>query len=109
MNFKKLLVQSLVWRGSYFFTLLLVNVFLSRYLQASVTGWVYYLSNILNLSWIILSISLESGFTYFASGKLIQAERLNWFQLVWTIVLTLFSFVIVFGYLHIETPLQGVS
>jgi len=42
MNFKKLLAQSIIWRGFYFFSVLLVNVFLSRYLKAAGSGNLYF-------------------------------------------------------------------
>ncbi len=99
MNFQKLLVESLVWRGFYFFTLLLVNVFLSRYLQAPGAGWVYYLSNIFSFSVIIVSVSLEAGVTYFSSGKIIERHRLISLTLGWSVVVTSVVIVAVFVYL----------
>lgn len=89
MNFQKLLLQSLIWRGVYFISMLLVNVFLSRYLQASSTGVVYYLSNIFSFSLILVSLSLESGVTFYASGNLIRKNKLIWFVMAWSLVVVL--------------------
>jgi O-antigen/teichoic acid export membrane protein len=85
MTFEKLLQQSLLWRGFYFITLLLVNVVLSRYLKADGSGWVYYLTNFFSLILLVASLSMESGYTYFASGNVIGHNKLAWFSLVWTI------------------------
>lgn len=111
MNFQKLLMQSLLWRGFYFFTLLLVNVFLSRYLQAAGSGWVYYLSNIFSFSIIIVSLCLESGITYFASGKIINSNKLLWFSLLASLIVSLIVIAGIYIYLLYEknapvTPAQ---
>ncbi len=84
MSFEKLLRQSLIWRGFYFFTLLLLNVVLSRVLQAEGVGWVYYLTNFFSLILLIASLSMESAYTYYASGNVIHQNKLAWFSLVWT-------------------------
>ena len=94
MTFEKLLQQSLVWRGFYFFTVLLVNVFLGRYLQADGSGWIYYVSNIFSLVVLVSSLSMESAFTFFASGNLISRHKLAWLSLLWSVVL---AFVILGG------------
>jgi O-antigen/teichoic acid export membrane protein len=86
MNFKKLLAQSLVWRSLYFASVLLVNVFMSRFLKASGTGNLYYLSNTFSFVQIILSLSLESGITYYASSKTITVSRLLWLSVLWSLI-----------------------
>jgi O-antigen/teichoic acid export membrane protein len=84
MTFEKLLQQSLLWRGFYFITLLLVNVVMSRYLQADGSGWIYYLTNFFSLILLVASLSMESAYTYFASGNTINHNKLAWFSLIWT-------------------------
>ncbi|HRH47662.1 MAG TPA: polysaccharide biosynthesis C-terminal domain-containing protein [Panacibacter sp.] len=108
MNFKKVLVQSLLWRGLYFFTLLLVNVFLSRYLKAEGAGWVYYLSNIFSFSLIIISVCIEAGITYFASGKIIEPGKLVWFTLVWNFVVCLMVLLAVSIYIFFEPEAAAI-
>lgn len=65
MTFEKLLQQSLIWRGFYFITVLLVNVILSRFLQADGAGWIYYITNFFSLILLVASLSMESGYTFF--------------------------------------------
>lgn len=85
MNFHKLLVQSLLWRGIYFITILLLNVFLARYLKAEGAGWVYYLTNWFSFLLIIASLSMESAVTYYASSNTINKHKLVWLSVVWTV------------------------
>jgi len=89
MQFQKLLRQSLVWRGLFFISLLLMNVVLSRYFKASGTGWIYYLSNFFTFIILVAGLSMESGVTYFASRLEIPPSRLAFFCLLWTIVVSL--------------------
>jgi O-antigen/teichoic acid export membrane protein len=89
MQFKNLLVQSLLWRGAYFISLLLVNVFLSRFLQASGIGWVYYLSNIFSFIQLLASLSIESAISFYAAGSLISYNKLLWFSIAWSFFSTL--------------------
>ncbi len=76
MGLKKLLTQSIIWRCFYFFSLLLVNVFLSRYLHAANTGSLYFITLIFSFMQVLLSLSAESGIIYFASGNIIERNKL---------------------------------
>jgi len=97
MNLQKLFVQSLLWRSVYFISVMLVNIFLSRYLQASVTGWLYYISNIFGLLQLVLGFSMDASITYFAAAKIIQPKKLLMLAVVWSIaaaiIVYIFSFI----------------
>jgi O-antigen/teichoic acid export membrane protein len=86
MNFKKLLAQSIFWRGFYFFSVLLVNVFLSRYLKAAGSGSLYFLTIIFSFLQVTLALGLEQGFTYFASGNVIERNKLTGLAGLWSII-----------------------
>lgn len=85
MNFKKLLAQSIIWRGLYFASVLLVNVFISRFLQASGTGSLYFITIIFSFMQVALSLGMESGITYFASGNKIPHNKLTPLIAIWSI------------------------
>ncbi len=91
MSLKKLLAQSIIWRGFYFFSILLVNVFLSRYLQAAITGNIYFITLVFSFMQVLLSLSAESGIIYFASGNIIQRNKLislaGWWSVIAGIVM----------------------
>jgi len=102
-------MQSLLWRGLYFITVLLLNIFLSRYLQAANTGFVYYLSNIFSFTLIIFSVSLESGITYFASGKIIDPKKLIWFTVAWSFAVAILALAAVYIYLFFTPGIPAIS
>jgi O-antigen/teichoic acid export membrane protein len=89
MNFHRLLVQSILWRGIYFITILILNIVLARYLKASGAGWVYYLTNWFSLMLLVSSLSMESAVTYYASNKRIAENRLVWMSFLWTTLVSL--------------------
>ncbi|MBS1731138.1 MAG: polysaccharide biosynthesis C-terminal domain-containing protein [Bacteroidetes bacterium] len=100
MNFKISLQQGLIWRSLYFLSLLLVNIFFSRYLKASTIGWVFYLTNIFAFVQLLASLSLESGITYFAASGKINANHLFWVSSTWSIVIGFISSFLLYFYLH---------
>lgn len=93
MSFQKQIAQSLVWRGSYFATILVMNIFLSRYFEAGNAGWIYYLSNNFSFLLILVGLTIENGVNYYASKQEINHHRLAWFSIVWTIMVALLVFI----------------
>ncbi len=85
MNFKKLLAQSITWRGLYFLSVLLVTVYVSRYMQAAGTGSLFFITIIFSFTQVALSLGMESGITYFASGNIIPRNQLTGIIAVWSI------------------------
>src|ERR1051326_6377406 len=86
MNFKRLLAQSIFWRGFYFFSVLLVNVFLSRYLKAAGTGNLYFLTIIFSFMQVVLALSFDAGITYFSSSRMIERNKLVTFVAAWSVI-----------------------
>ncbi len=86
MGLKKLFAQSIIWRGFYFFSILLVNVFLSRYLRAANTGNLYLITVIFSFVQTVLSLSAEAGIVYFASGNIIERNKLISLMGLWSVV-----------------------
>jgi O-antigen/teichoic acid export membrane protein len=98
MDLKKLLTQSIIWRGFYFFSLLLVNIFLSRYLQAAGAGNLYFITIILSFLQVVLSLGVESGVIYFASGNIIERNKLISLMGLWSVVAGLMTVGFVYVY-----------
>jgi len=94
MTLKKLIYQSIVWRGMFFASSLVLNILIARYYQASLSGWIYYIINFYTFILLLLSLSLESGIGYFVSKKDISASRLLNFSMLWTVVAGAFVFVL---------------
>ena len=85
MDLKKLLTQSIIWRGFYFFSLLLINIFLSRYLRAAGSGNLYFISIVLSFMQVVLSLGVESGIIYFASANIIERNKLVSVMGLWSV------------------------
>ena len=111
MKFSKLLAQSLVWRGVYFVTLFFVNIMLSRSLQASRSGIVFYVSNTFSFAQLVAGLCFETGITFFVAGRQIAAGKLLWFCLLWTFFITvlLLIFFHFFSFSNAEPSFQHLS
>lgn len=106
MSFNKLLVQSITWRGFYFLSVLLVNVFLSRYLQASGTGNLYFITIIFSFMQVLLSMGVEPGTTYFASSKIIERNKLFLVNGVWAFTAAALMVLLVYIFFQFDTSLS---
>ncbi len=95
MDFKKLITQGAIWRGFYFFSLLLVNVFLSRYLQAGPTGNLYFITILFSFIQVILTMGMEAGMMYFASSGKISRKYLMVITCGWSFIAGLIMFFLV--------------
>ena len=95
MNIQKLLYQNIFWRGLFFVTSFLLNIFIARHFDAAITGWIYYLFTIFSFYTLLGSFSLEAGLIYFGSKKEISLEKLTGFSLLWIFFVAL---LIVLGY-----------
>ncbi len=92
MQLERLIQQSLIWRGFYFCSILLLNIVFSRQLEAAGIGWIYFLTNIFSLVVLVGSFNLDSGFTFMVSSQKIKAQSLAWFGIVFTALMALFIF-----------------
>lgn len=85
MSLKRLFAQSIFWRGFYFFSILLVNIFLSRYLRAANTGNLFFITFIFSLVQLFLGLSAESAIIYFTAGNNIQRNSFIGLISLWSI------------------------
>jgi O-antigen/teichoic acid export membrane protein len=87
-----LVLQHMLWRGLYFFSVLLVNIWIARFFAAEKSGQLFYIVN--NLAFILLlaSISLESGATYYIASGSLDAIVMARFCQVWATAASLVAF-----------------
>src|SRR5690242_13330172 len=106
MNFKRLLAESIIWRGLYFFSVLLVNVFLSRYLKAAGSGSLYFVTIIFSFMQVLLGLGFDAGITYFASAKIVQRNKLVIMTALWSIAagVVMTGFVYIFFLVDTSMP-----
>ncbi len=89
MQFKRLLVQSVFWRGLYFITVLLLNVLIARIFQAPGSGLIYYVSSFYAFFIVLAGLSLDSGMGFYASKNEVPVNKLVNLSLSWTFLVGL--------------------
>ena len=97
---RRLMYQALFWRGSYLLSTLLLNILFVRYYGAAGSSTVYYLINLYSISLLIGSFSVEGGMGYFLANRQAEPGSLSFFSLVWTVMVSLPSLLLLKGYFH---------
>ncbi len=109
MSFQKQIAQSLFWRGLYFISVLVMNIFLSRYFEAGNAGWIFYLSNNFSLIVIIAGLNLETSVNYYSSKKAIDDNQLAWFSIMWSLLVSVVIFFVFWFYLDRYENMVAIS
>ena len=109
MNIQKLLYQNIFWRGLFFVTSFLLNVFIARHFDAAITGWIYYLFTIFSFYTLIGSFSLEAGLIYFGSKKEISLEKLTGFSMLWALSIALLVVISYFVLILLGTDIPMIK
>ena len=107
MRLKPLLINSAIWRGACFASLFLLNIVIARYLQATASGWIYYMTNFLLLVVMVTSLNLEQGILFSAAQKKIAANKLASLALLWCGLIA--AVVCLFTYFYYQNPGAGVT
>lgn len=109
MSFQKQIARSLVWRGLYFISVLVMNIFISRYFEAGNAGWIFYLSNNLSLVAIVAGLNIETSISYYSSKRSIDDNQLAWFSIIWSFLVTIAVFIAFWFYLNTHNNAAPVS
>ncbi len=107
MPIARILYQSVVWKGMFYVSAFLLNIFIARHFEAAVSGNIYYIINAFTLIHLATSLSLEAGMGYFVSRKQIDPARLLNFSVLWAIFLGVLVFLILRYFTDITY--QGVN
>jgi O-antigen/teichoic acid export membrane protein len=93
MSFKQQVGQSLIWRGLYFVTVLVMNIFLARFFQAGGAGWIFYLSNNFALMVVLAGWTMENSVNYYSAKRGMEDNQLAWFSIAWSGLVAIIVFV----------------
>lgn len=88
MPLSKLLYRSVLWRVIALATVFVMNVMLSRLLEATMYGKLFFLVNYLALGLVVVGLSMESGLSYYRSKKQITDKYSWWFSICWSLSAT---------------------
>lgn len=85
MQVGKIVFQNLVWRGLYYVSAFVLNLLIARHYEASVSGSVYYISNLYSLLILVMGFSLDSGIVFFTARNQVDTSRVFRFSLCWSL------------------------
>ncbi len=86
-----LIFQHLLWRGLYFFSVLLLNIGIARFFAAEKSGQIFFIVNNLALILLVVSISLESGAAFYIASGTLDASLMAHFCLLWATAASLIA------------------
>lgn len=95
MNLSRLLYQSFFWRSFYYLSLLLLNISIARYFEASVSGWFNYILSIAGFLVLAAGLSLDSAIGFYSTGKKMDQGFINRFILSWCFFIATIGLIIV--------------
>src|ERR1700722_19159499 len=93
-NTSRLVFNHILWRGLYFFSVLLLNVCIARFFAAEKSGQIFFIVNNLALVLLIASLSLESGSTYYIASGNLASSQMAAFCLIWSAAAALIAFTV---------------
>ena len=91
-NTPRLVLNHILWRGLYFFSILLLNICIARFFAAEKSGQIFFIFNNLALVLLIASLCLESGSTYYIASGNLAASQMAGFCLIWSAAASLIAF-----------------
>ncbi|RXK61829.1 hypothetical protein ESA94_02100 [Lacibacter luteus] len=89
MKLATALSKSILWRGFYFLSVMLLNILVARHFQSEGSGQMYYVINLLAFTLIIISFCLEAPMGYYLSQKKLNETQLALIAVGWTLLIML--------------------
>jgi O-antigen/teichoic acid export membrane protein len=89
-----LILQHILWRGLYFFSVFLINILIARFFAAEKSGQFFYTINNLAFLLLVISLSLESGTSYYVSSGKANVVTMARINLLWAICAALIALTI---------------
>lgn len=105
MKLATALSKSILWRGFYFLSVMLLNILVARHFQSDGSGQIYYIINLLAFTLIIISLCLEAPMGYYLSQQKMNETQLAAISVAWTILIMLPGWFIIRS---LEVPKEGI-
>jgi O-antigen/teichoic acid export membrane protein len=105
MKLATALSKSILWRGFYFLSVMLLNILVARHFQSDGSGQIYYIINLLAFTLIIVSLCLEAPMGYYLSQQKMNETQLAAISVAWTILIMLPGWFIIRS---LEVPKEGI-
>lgn len=95
MKLAKALSTSILWRGIYFLSVLLLNILVARHFKADGSGQIYYITNIFAFVMMLISLCLETPMGYYLSQKKLNETQLTVVALCWTVLVMIPAYFVI--------------
>jgi O-antigen/teichoic acid export membrane protein len=89
MKLATALSKSILWRGFYFVSVMLLNILVARHFQSEGSGQMYYVINLLAFTLILISFCLEAPMGYYLSQQKLNETQLALLSVGWTVLIML--------------------
>lgn len=86
MKLARTFTTSILWRGFYFLSVLILNILVSRHFEADGSGQIYYITNLFALGVMLISFCLETPMGYYLSQKKLTEAQLSVTAVGWSIL-----------------------
>lgn len=106
MIFQNILFKSVLWRGLFYISQLLLNILIARYYEPEGSGWIFYNLNNYAFVLLILSLCVDSGMGYYSARNELTEEKLFSLSIVWTSAVVLLSILFLWNYPYKPTTHQ---
>lgn len=92
---------SILWRGMYFLSLLILNILISRHFKAEGSGQIFYITSVFAFLVIVASFCLEVPMGYYLSKKIVNETRLGVSAVLWWLLtaVPIYLIVVAAGYM----------
>lgn len=104
MKLAKALSASILWRGIYFLSVMLLNILVARHFQSDGSGKIYYIINILAFVLLLISLCMEAPMAYYLSQKKMNEAQLSILSLTWSFVVM----IPVYAVIHFFSGAEGI-
>jgi len=89
MKLATALSKSILWRGFYCVSVMLLNILVARHFQSEGSGQMYYVINLLAFTLILISFCLEAPMGYYLSQQKLNETQLALLSVGWTMLIML--------------------
>jgi O-antigen/teichoic acid export membrane protein len=86
---------SLLWRGIYFLSVLLLNILISRHFNADGSGQIFYVTSVVAFFVIVISFCLEVPMGYYLSKKKISETRVSISAIIWWLLTAPITYLVI--------------
>lgn len=100
MKLRSLIYQSVLWRSIYFGSVLLLNIAIARYFEASNSGLIFFVTNSFALIVTLSTLSMESGVSYYVASGEVSLPKLINFSFCWIFFSIIVGFFLMPVFIH---------